>query len=113
MKTRALPAGVSDIINGEDDLFFSAVSIWEVAIKFARQRPDFTVDPRPFRDGLIRRGYYEIPIDSVHAVSVLNLPPIHRDPFDRLLIAQAVVEGHTLLTTDQTIAKYPGPILHV
>jgi len=91
-------------------LFFSAASIWEVAIKFARGRPDFTFDPSVVRAGLVAAGYVELPIKSVHCAATATLPAIHTDPFDRILVAQAIVEGITLLTHDKILAQYPAPV---
>jgi PIN domain nuclease of toxin-antitoxin system len=91
-------------------LVFSAASVWEVAIKSSLGRDDFVAEPRVLRRALLDNGYLELTISGAHAAAVLDLPPIHRDPFDRLLIAQAQVEGITLLTTDATVARYPGPI---
>jgi PIN domain nuclease of toxin-antitoxin system len=68
------------------------------------------VDARLLRRGLLDNGYGELPITSAHAVFVESLPPIHKDPFDRILVAQATVEGITLLTADSVVARYPGPI---
>ena len=65
------------------------------------------------RRGLLDNGYSELPVMSEHAVAIDALPPIHRDPFDRLLIAQAIVEGITLLTVDAQVARYPGPVRQV
>jgi PIN domain nuclease of toxin-antitoxin system len=73
-------------------------------------RPDFRVDARVLRRGLLENGYGELAIAEDHAVAVLNLPPLHRDPFDRMLVAQATVEGVLLLTADALVAQYPGPI---
>ena len=98
------------IADPENDLFFSAASLWEIAIKNGLKRPDFQVDARVLRRGLIDNGYSELPIVSEHAVAIDALPAIHKDPFDRLLIAQASVEGITLLTDDPTVAEYPGPV---
>ena len=89
---------------------FSAASIWEVAIKNGLGRADFSVDPRVLRRGLLEHGYVELPVTGAHAAAVDVLPDIHRDPFDRLLIAQAHAEGLTLLTADSVIGRYPGPI---
>ena len=94
----------------ENTLFFSAASVWEVAIKSGLGRDDFHVDSRLLRRGLLDNGYRELPICSEHAVTIGSLPPIHKDPFDRMLIAQAMVEGIILLTSDVLVAKYPGPI---
>ena len=89
---------------------FSAASLWEVAIKSGLGRSDFRVDPRLLRRGLLEHGYTELAVTGAHAVAVDLLPPLHRDPFDRLLIAQAQIEGIVLLTADATVARYPGPI---
>jgi len=94
----------------ENDLLFSAASLWEVAIKSGLGRADFRVSPRLLRRGLLDNGYAELPITSAHAVAIDNLPAIHRDPFDRLLVAQATAEGILLLTGDPEVARYPGPI---
>jgi len=98
------------INNPENELLFSAASVWEVAIKRGLNRPDFKVDARLLRRGLLDNGYSELPIVSDHVVATESLPPIHRDPFDRVLVAQATVEGITLLTTDTLLSQYPGPI---
>jgi len=94
----------------DNELLFSVASIWEVAIKRGLNRPDFQVDARMLRRGLIDNGYCELPILSEHVVAIDALPLIHKDPFDRLLIAQAMVEGITLLTDDATLTQYSGPV---
>jgi len=96
-----------------NQILFSVVSLWEIAIKRGIGKLDPNLDPRSIRRQLIEIGYEELPVLGQHAVSVDVLPLIHKDPFDRLLIAQAMVEGITLLTADETIAKYPGPIRKV
>jgi len=88
----------------------SAASLWEIAIKSGLGRADFVVNPRLLRRGLLENGYSELPVTGAHAVAVDLLPGIHRDPFDRLLIAQAQVEGVTLWTMDELVGRYPGPI---
>jgi len=93
-----------------NELLFSAASIWEVAIKRGLGRNDFQADPRLLRRGLLDNGYRELPVMSEHVVAIESLPPIHKDPFDRLLVAQATVEGVTLLTADSVVAQYPGPV---
>jgi PIN domain nuclease of toxin-antitoxin system len=97
----------------ENELLFSAVSLWEITIKAALDRDDFRVEPRVFRRALLDNGYVELPITSEHAVNVDALPPIHKDPFDRLLLSQALVEGITLLTADAELARYSGPVRKV
>ena len=89
---------------------FSAASIWEVAIKNGLGRSDFRADPRLLRRGLLENGYIELPVTGAHAAEIDLLPPIHKDPFDRLLVAQCRIEGLNLLTTDKLVARYPGPI---
>jgi PIN domain nuclease of toxin-antitoxin system len=98
------------IDNPENELLFSAASLWEVVIKRGLGREDFKVDPRLLRRGLLDNGYGELPIASDHVVAIESMPRIHKDPFDRVLVAQAIVEGITLLTTDSLLAQYPGPI---
>ena len=93
-----------------NELFFSAASLWEVAIKSSLGRTDFAVDARVLRRGLLDNSYSELPVVSEHAVAIVGLPPIHKDPFDRILIAQAMIEGITLLTADAIVAQYAGPI---
>lgn len=97
----------------ENELLFSVASVWEVAIKYGRARDDFQVDPRLLRRALLDNGYRELAVTGEHAVAVANLPPLHRDPFDRLLVAQSVVEGITLLTSDPQVAQYPAPVRKV
>src|SRR5260370_18152950 len=96
--------------NPDNELLFSAASLWEVAIKRGLGREDFRVDSRLLRRGLLDNGYSELPIMSDHIVATESLPLIHKDPFDRILVAQATVEGVTLLTIDSLVSQYPGPI---
>jgi PIN domain nuclease of toxin-antitoxin system len=92
---------------------FSSASLWEIAIKSGLGRDDFQVDARLLRRGLLDNGYSELPITSEHAVAIDGLPPIHKDPFDRLLVSQSMVEGITLLTSDPLMAQYPAPVRKV
>ncbi len=94
----------------ENQLFFSVVSVWEMAIKFGQRRTDFLIDPRVFRMDALRNGYQELEIRGEHAIAVASLPPLHKDPFDRILVAQAMVEGILLLTVDATLLGYPAPV---
>jgi PIN domain nuclease of toxin-antitoxin system len=86
---------------------YSVISIWEVAIKQSLRRSDFTVDPQMLRVALENSGFRGLPVTIEHAVAIAGLPKIHKDPFDRMLVAQALVEGMTLLTVDAVLAKYP------
>jgi PIN domain nuclease of toxin-antitoxin system len=101
---------VSMINSDSNQLYFSAVSIWEVVIKNALQRENFYFDPHLLKRGLVDNGYQELPITSAHSLGVAHLPPIHKDPFDRMLVAQAELEGFLLLTSDAVVAQYPGPV---
>ena len=108
---RRLPEDGRVMLEQEDNVpVFSVASLWEVAIKRSLGREDFRVDPRLLRRGLIDNGYEELPILGQHAVAVDGLPLIHKDPFDRLLIAQSLIEGITLLTMDPLVARYPAPV---
>jgi len=91
-------------------LVFSAASLWEITIKAGLGRADFQVDPSLLRRGLVENGYEELPVYGRHAIAVNTLPDLHRDPFDRILVAQAIVEGFLLLSHDPLVQGYPGPI---
>jgi PIN domain nuclease of toxin-antitoxin system len=101
------------ILDTDNELLFSAASLWEISIKRSLGRSDFVVEPRLLRRGLLDNGYTELPVRGEHAVAIESLPPLHRDPFDRLLVAQATLEGITLLTSDPVVARYPGTVERV
>jgi PIN domain nuclease of toxin-antitoxin system len=109
-----LPGAARALLDDPDNtLLFSAASLWEVTIKRGLGRDDFAVDPRLLRRGLLDNGYSELAITSDHAIAVDLLPAIHKDPFDRILIAQSLVEAITLLTSDPIVARYPGSVRQV
>ncbi len=97
----------------ENDILFSVINLWEVAIKRALRRPDFDVDPQRMRARMKAVGLIEVTVTGEHALGVEHLPLIHHDPFDRLLVSQALSEGLTLLTTDRLLDGYPGDIRRV
>jgi PIN domain nuclease of toxin-antitoxin system len=103
----------NDLTDTSNEFLFSAASLWEITIKRRLGREDFRVDPRALRQRLLDNGYVELPITSEHAVSIDALPPLHKDPFDRILLAQALTEGVTLLTADEQLARYSGPVRKV
>lgn len=106
-----LPPSLSEfLLSSEIEPVFSTASIWEVAIKHSQQRADFRAHPGILRATLLEAGYTELHVQGEHAVAVAVLPWVHKDPFDRLLVAQAIVEGIELLTVDEQLARYPGPI---
>lgn len=99
-------AGQPRLESSDRPLLFSVVSIWEVAIKTSLGRADFQVNPPSLWMGLLQEGFRELPIQTEHVLAVQHLPWIHRDPFDRLLVAQAARERLTLLTADRTLLGY-------
>lgn len=106
-KTRAL------LTDPANQLMFSAASMWEITIKNSLDRPDFRVDARRLWRMLLVNGYRELPVTSEHTIAVSELPPLHKDPFDRILIAQARVEGVLLLTADRMVAQYGEAVREV
>lgn len=101
---------VSLIEDRSHTLVFSAASIWEVAIKAGLGREDFVADARVLRRALLEADYQELAITGAHTSGISDLAPLHKDPFDRLLVAQARYEGITLLTSDQAVGKYGPPV---
>jgi PIN domain nuclease of toxin-antitoxin system len=105
------PRAATVLTDPSNEVRFSAASIWEVTIKTAlANRPDFQVDAIELVAGLRSHGWTELPITAAHAAQVRLLPNLHRDPFDRILVAQAQIEHLTLLTHDGVVARYPGSI---
>lgn len=90
-------------------LWFSVASLWEVAIKRGLGRPDFRTDPGVLRAGLLANGYRELAVEGRHVLALTLMPDRHRDPFDRILLAQAGAEGLRLLTADRAVAAYGDP----
>jgi PIN domain nuclease of toxin-antitoxin system len=110
---RLSDAARRQISNPKNELLFSAASLWEITIKKSLGREDFSVEPRLLRRGLLDNGYAELPITGDHALGIDALPHLHKDPFDRILLAQAFSEGITLITADEQLARYPGPVRKV
>ena len=102
-----LPDTARELLEDTDNtLYCSAASLWEIAIKTALGRPDFVVDLRKLRQALGRMGIVELPIEGRHTETLIKLPPIHKDPFDRMLVAQSMAEPLVLLTNDAVLAEY-------
>ena len=102
-----LPREARELLQDDsNDAYYSAASIWEIAIKSSLRRKDFRVDIAQLLGMLPEMGLVELPVTAAHAAGVTTLPPIHRDPFDRLLIAQSIVEPLTLLTNDALLDRY-------
>jgi PIN domain nuclease of toxin-antitoxin system len=91
-------------------LFCSAASLWEMAIKTMLRRSDFQVDMRVFRKALQSMPVDELPIVGDHIEALLDLPDLHRDPFDRLLVAQSLAEPMSLWTNDRVLAQYSDSV---
>ena len=105
--SRRLPREVRGLLeDGSNDAYFSAASIWEIAIKGALRRQDFRVDLVALEKALPAMGLIELPVSAAHAAGVARLPPIHRDPFDRLLVAQSIAEPLTLFSNDGVFERY-------
>jgi PIN domain nuclease of toxin-antitoxin system len=106
-RSKRLPREARELLEDDDnEVYYSAASIWEIAIKSSLRRRDFRIDLAQLLAALPEMELIELPITAVHAASVARLPPIHRDPFDRLLIAQSLVEPLTLLTNDALLDRY-------
>ena len=107
-----LPVKIRKLIEDEENtLFFSAASIWEIVMKNGLGRSDFQIEPRMFRSALMDNGYLELPITSEHVLFVHDLPPLHKDPVDRILVAQSSIEGMAVLTVDQAVIDYGGTVI--
>ena len=105
--SRKLPRGVkSQLLDPNNDIYYSAASLWEIAIKRGLQRAEFRIDIEALMVALEASGFLELPVTAAHAAGVSRLPPIHKDPFDRLLVAQSMAEPLTLLTNDAVLADY-------
>ena len=105
--SRRLPLEARELLeDGANDAYYSAASIWEIAIKSALRRKAFQIDLAVLRTTLPEMGLIELPVTAEHAAGVAALPPIHRDPFDRLLIAQSIAEPLTLVTNDGVLGRY-------
>jgi PIN domain nuclease of toxin-antitoxin system len=103
---RLSPLARGMLLDPDNTLFFSAASIWETVIKREIGRDDFIVDPYRLRKMLVLNDYRELTITAEHVLRVSTLPPLHKDPFDRILIAQARSEGMMLITVDKTVIRY-------
>jgi PIN domain nuclease of toxin-antitoxin system len=97
---------VAQIESPETTVYFSAASIWEIAIKTALGKVDFQHSPEDIAQAAKDTGFVELPVSAAHAAKVAHLPPHHRDPFDRLLIAQILLLPAQLITADAALVPY-------
>ena len=105
--SKRLPREARELMEDDsNDVYYSAASIWEIGIKSSLRRKDFRIDLSQLLAMLPEMGLVELPITAAHAAGVTGLPAIHRDPFDRLLIAQSIAEPLTLLTNDALLERY-------
>jgi len=112
--TGILPKKAKELIaNEENMLLFSSASIWEIVIKNGLNRSNFQVDTYMLHNGLLNNGYVEVPIDSYHSLLTEKLPKIHKDPFDRILVAQAQTERATIITSDVILTEYPCSVIYI
>jgi PIN domain nuclease of toxin-antitoxin system len=112
-RSRRLPARARLLLEDPANaVFFSAASLWEIVIKAALRKPDFKVDVARLRPALSDMGFVELAVSGAHAERIATLPPIHRDPFDRMLVAQSLTEPLVLLTNDHGLAAY-GEVVRV
>ena len=107
------PEATRYIEDSANTLLFSPASLWEIVIKRGLGRADFIVDPASLYSGLLSAGYQELPISALHTLLVSTLPPLHKDPFDRILLAQATSEGIPFLTSDKLLSQHPGSVIFV
>ncbi len=107
IEPKRLPAAAAGLLaDPAQPMVLSVVSLWEVAIKSSHGRADFQVEAAALRLGLLGQGFRELQVRAEHVLAVQHLPWIHRDPFDRLLVVQAQVEGFRLLSADRSLVAY-------
>ena len=100
----------AELTNPRNNLWFSVISLWEMALKRSMSRTTFIYDAGQLRSGFLSSGYQELAVESKHVLGVANMPMIHTDPFDRLLLAQAISEGLIFLTADRQMAGYGNDV---
>lgn len=106
-KSRRLPKLARRLLEDPaNEVLYSAASLWEIVIKAALRRPDFKVDVSQLRPALAEMGFLELAVAGAHTEKLASLPPLHMDPFDRMLVAQSLAETLVLLTNDATLAGY-------
>ncbi len=105
--SQRLPVAVREVLEDPaNDVFFSAASIWEIAIKTSLGRPDFRIRPEVVAGAAMAAQFQALPVDHTAAGLVADLPPLHQDPFDRLLIAQAMAAPMRFYTADRKLPPY-------
>lgn len=110
-KENLSPQAVELLDDPTSEIYFSLASLWEIAIKSSLGKPDFDIDVEALEQGLIQVGCRMLAIELAHILKQAQYPFIHRDPFDRLLMAQAEVENVFFMTADTMILKYQKPYI--
>ena len=106
-----LPKKAKEAIRDADEVFVSAASLWEIAIKVGLGK--LNANPQDLLKAIPDSGFTELPITALHAAHVESLPEHHKDPFDRLLVAQALMEPMHLLTADSQLKVYTDLVIHI
>lgn len=110
---RVDPGAIQTVLDTKTAVLFSAASIWEIAIKAGLRRADFVVAPETVLQEALDLGFTELPLRSTVASKIATMPLLHRDPFDRLLVAQAMAEPAVLFTADPHLLPYSELVKHV
>jgi PIN domain nuclease of toxin-antitoxin system len=109
-----LPQRARDLINApKTTVWISAASVWEIAIKYSLGRGDMPVSSRDAMRYFVDSGYRFLSVEVEHVMAVEELPPHHQDPFDRILVAQALVEPMRLMSHDASVARYSDSIIKI
>ena len=111
--SKRLPPRAKELILAADEVFVSAASLWEIAVKHGLGKGDMPISSAQALQAFADAGYTRLDIRPEHALAVELLPPIHNDPFDRMLVAQALAEPLTLVTRDALVASYSDAIVKV
>jgi len=103
----SLSEDVTALVESEHNrLFFSTAAYWEISIKYASGRLALPIEPWLLVDALVKNGYREVPIGRKHVYTLSSIADVHKDPFDRIMVAQAIAEDMLLLTTDALLHGY-------
>ena len=111
--SRKLPTKVVDIVQSAEEVYASVASLWEIAIKLSLGKLEMEIDFAELDKAIVGSGYEHLPVEAAHTVQLVELPHLHRDPFDRMLIAQSIVEPLRLITSDPQVARYGSTIIKV
>lgn len=111
--SKKLPAQAIDIIQSADEVYASVASLWEIAIKYSLGKLDLDIAFAELDKAIVASGYEYLPVEAAHTVQLVELPHLHNDPFDRMLIAQSIAEPLRLVTSDAQVARYGSTVIKV